>query len=239
MPGLKKYHNDFKATRDGVTLRNKVTPDEVDGYKYTRIYYPTASASWFGTAEAGSAAEAKAFVITQAQADYPRTVLVTVTNSSGSVCTGTCDVTGTDQFGDALTESIALSGTETTLKAGTGIFKTVTSATITFGTATEEDGTATLGVAIGTTAGQVGRFGLGYKIGAAADVKMITWINNGTATGLDKGTVNTTLVSAASHSFQGTKILAKTDIYTVQALPTYNNLRFNSKISKEFDHFIK
>lgn len=216
MPGLKKHMPDVRFSG------NKVTPDEQDKYTRTYIIHPTASATWFGTAAAGSAGEAVAFVMLNQQADYPRTPLVTVTNSSGSICVGSAYIVGTDQFGKTLTETIALSGTQTTLKAGTGIYKTITAGTVTYGTATEEDGTATLGVAIGTTSGQVARFGLGQKLGAAGDVKMITWINNGTATGLSAGTIISTLVSTTSHSFQGTKTVAVTDTYAVEMLSSYN-----------------
>ena len=222
MPGLKKYHPEFDSYRSGITRRDKVTQDEVDQYKYTKVIYPSTSASWFGTAAAGSSGQAKAFVMLNQQADYPRTPLVTVTNSSGSICAGSAYLVGTNQFGQTITETIALSGTETTTAAGTHIYKTITAGTVTFGTATEEDGTATLGVAVGTTAGVECWFGLGYRLGATSDVKMITWVDNATLTGLNKGTTNSSLVSATTHSFAGTKNLAITDIYIVQALPTYN-----------------
>lgn len=201
----------------------KIDPDEMNRYENYYVLYPTASASFIGTAAAGTATQAKAFVITNQQLDYPRTLLVTITNSSGSVGSGVTVVNGYDQFGSAISETITALGTQTTVKAGTKIFEKVTSATITFGTLQEESGTATLGVAIGTASGQVARFGLPFRVGATGDVKTITWVNNGTSTAITGGTVVSTLVSTVSHSFAGTKIVAATDIYYVKALPSYNS----------------
>jgi hypothetical protein len=219
MPGLKKHHADIRFSA------NKVTPDEVDRYEKTLIIYPSASATWLGTAAAITGSTSGTFVLASQIMDYPRTPLVTLTCASSTITVGTVSLTGTDQFGKAITEDISLSGTSGVVRAGTNIFKKVTAASITTGN-TGAQGTAlatvTLGVAIGTTAGQVARFGLGYKIGAASDVKMVTWINNGTSTTITEGTVVSTLASAASHSFAGTKIVAATDIYVVEGVPTYN-----------------
>jgi hypothetical protein len=219
MPGLKKHYPDFTYSA------NKVTQDEIDSYVETVYVYPTASATWFGTAAAITGSTSGTFVMTNQAADYPRTPLVTLTCAASTITVGTVSLTGTDQFGNAITEDISLSGTSGVTRAGTKIFKTITAGAITTGN-TGGQGTAlatiTLGVAIGTATGQVARFGLGYKIGVAADVKMVTWINNGTATAITSGTVVSTLVSAATHSFAGTKIVAATDIYKVQSLPTYN-----------------
>lgn len=222
MGGLKKHHADVRFSS------NKVTPDEMDRYEKLYIISPSISATWYGTAAAGTSGDANAFVITNAWSDYPRTPLVTVTNSSGSICAATATITGTDQFGAAITESIALLGTQTTTKAGTGIYRTITAGTITFGTATEEAGTPTLGVAIGTTAGAVARFGLCTKIKAATDVKTISWFNGGTATAMQAGTGVANLVSATSHSFQGTTNVAITHTYAVETLSTYNSENDNN-----------
>ena len=197
----------------------------MDEYVYTNIYYPTASASWFGTAAAGSATQTKEFVMLQQQADYTRTPLLTITCASGTITSGTCYLTGTDQFGYAQTEEISALGTSGVTRAGTKIFKTISAGSLVLANTGAQGtalATATLGAAIGTAANQVARFGLGYKVGAASDVKMVSWINNGTATGITAGTVISTLVSATTHSFAGTKIVAATDVYTVQAIPTYN-----------------
>jgi hypothetical protein len=217
LPGLKKHHSDIRFSG------NKVTPDEIDRYEKTYILYPSASATWFGTIAAGSASASGSFTLTNQQADYPRTALLTITCANGTVTSGTVALTGTNQFGKALTENISCVGTSGVTTAGTGIFKTITAATLAYGiTQGTALSTATLGVAIGTAAGQVARFGLGHKIGGTTNVKSITWINNGTATAITGGTVAQSLVNATSHSFAGTKIVAATDIYVVETVPTYN-----------------
>ena len=219
MSGLKKHYSDIRFSG------NKVTPDEMDRYERIYIMHPGTAVAWFGTAAGGTSAQAKAFVLTNQQADYPRTLLLTVagTGTDGSTSTGTAAITGTDQFGKAITESISFSGTTGTASAaGTGIFKTVTAGTVTFGTATVTAGSASLGLATGTATGQVARFGLGAKIGATGDVKMITWLNNGDVTAMNAGTTIASLVSATSHSFQGTSIVGTTDSYFVEFVPSYN-----------------
>ena len=123
-PGLKKHYPDVRFSG------NKVTPDEVDEYVYTNIYYPTASASWFGTAAAGSATQTKEFVMLQQQADYTRTPLLTITCASGTITSGTCYLTGTDQFGYAQTEEISALGTSGVTRAGTKIFKTISAGSL-------------------------------------------------------------------------------------------------------------
>lgn len=218
MPGLKKHHADVRFSG------NKVTPDEMDQYQYTYVLYPATGTAFIGTAAAGSATQAKALVMLSQQLDYPRTVKLDIAAASGTVLSGTCHLVGTDQFGSAVTEDISCVGTQTVDRAGTVIFKKISAGTVTFGTSLGTAlATATVGVAIGTAADKVARFGLGYKIKSTSDVKMITWINNGTSTPITAGTVVSTLVDVASHSFKGTKIVAATDVYVAQGLSTYNS----------------
>jgi hypothetical protein len=80
----------------------------------------------------------------------------------------------------------------------------------------------------GTEAGtQIFSLGLPVRIGAASDVKKITFIKNGAVTAINGGTIGTAAltgyVSTVSHSFMGTQILAITDIYNVEVLSTYNS----------------
>jgi len=219
MPGLKKHHADVRFSA------NKVTPDEIDRYERLYVIYPSVSASYLGTAAAITGSTSGTFVMLSQAMDYPRTALVTLSCASSTITAGTVTLTGTDQFGKAITEDISLLGTSGVTKAGTKIFKTISSGDITTAN-TGGQGTAlatiTLGVAVGTTAGQVARFGLGCKIGAASDVKAITWIHDGTATAITNGTVVESLVSATSHSFQGTQIVEAVDVYAVEVVPTYN-----------------
>jgi len=219
MAGLKKHYSDIRFSA------NKVTPDEIDRYERTYIIRPSISATYLGTAAAITGSTSGNFVMLNEAMDYPRTPLVTLTCASSTITVGTVTLTGTDQFGKAITEDISLLGTSGVTRAGTKIWKTVTSGDITTANTGAQGSalaTITLGVAVGTTAGQVARFGLGHKIVAAADVKMVTWIHDGTATPITKGTVISSLVSAASHSFAGTQIVEIVDEYMVESVPTYN-----------------
>lgn len=202
----------------------KVDPDEMNRYFHYNVMYPSVGSTFIGTAAAGSSGGTSVGTITNQQLDYPRNLLLTVVNTAGSLNSATLSVAGVDQFGVSQTENIGFTlGTATTAKAGTKIFRSVTAATVTFGTGQVQNGTPYLGVAIGTAVGQVGLFGLPFKIGAASDVKTITWIDNGTSTAITGGTVVSTLVGTANHTFSGTHIIAATDIYTVVAVPTYNS----------------
>jgi hypothetical protein len=217
MPGLKKHFPEFQFSGA------KVSPDEIDRYQYTHVFYPSAGTAFVGTAAAGTATQAKALVMLGQQLDYPRNVKLDIAATGTAILSGTCHLVGTDQFGKSQTEDISCIGTATVDRAGTKIFKSISAGTVTFGTSQGTClGTATVGVAIGTAADKVAKFGLGYKIGATSDVKTITWIDNGTSTPITAGTVVSTLVDATNYAFQGTKIVAATDIYVVQGLPTYN-----------------
>lgn len=215
---LKKY---FPPTRFN---GEKVDPDEMNfAYEYM-VMYPTIGSSFVGTAAANLSGSTSAFVLASQQLDYPRNLLLTIVNTAGSLNAGTVTVTGTDQFGGAQTETIGVAlGTATTAVAGSKIFNTVSTASITFGTGQVQNGTPYLGVAIGTAAGQVAAFGLPVRIGGTSDVKSVTWINNGTSTAITGGTVVGSLVSTANHSFAGTHIVAATDIYVVTVLSSFNS----------------
>jgi len=219
MAGLKKHHADVRFSG------NKVTPDEMDRYERIYIINPSISASYLGTAAAITGSTSGTFVMLSQAMDYPRTPLVTLTCASSTITVGTVSLTGTDQFGQAITEDISLSGTSGVTRAGTKIWKTITSGDITTANTGGQGSalaTITLGVAVGTTSGQVARFGLGNKIGAVGDVKMVTWVHDGTATPITAGTVISSLVNATSHSFAGTQIVEAVDRYMVEMVPTYN-----------------
>ncbi len=209
---LKRHYIDFQAQTG-----NQVTPDEVDRYEVYSVVHPAISATFFGTATAGTANAVTAVGLGNTRADYPRTVAA-VWSGSASV-SGTMAVYGKDQFGVSRSESLALAqGTQTAgTVAGTIPFAQVTAATTTYGTGVTGTGTVSLGVAIvGTSA----LFGLPAKIGGTLDVKLITWTANGLAIALNGGTIGS-YVGTANHTFRGTGTLAGTQSLTVWYKPTY------------------
>ena len=63
MSGLKKHLPDIRFSA------NRVTPDEIDSYRVYNVIYPTTSATWFGTAAAGTSTQAKPLVVINAFSD--------------------------------------------------------------------------------------------------------------------------------------------------------------------------
>lgn len=216
MPGLKKHHADVRFSK------NKVTPDEIDQRQQYIVAYPSVSATFVGTAAGGTSTQEKALVVTQSKLDYPRNLLYSVVGTADMG--GTWTVNGKNQFGKNITETVALgtaaAGTPAVATAGTAIFSDVTSGTFTVATDAVGAGSARVGVAIGSPSAF---FGLPVKVQAASDVKRITWIANGTWTGINGGTISD-YVSTANHAFRGTATnVAATDIYVVEVLSTYDS----------------
>lgn len=216
MPGMKKYHADF--TFSG----NRVTPDEIDRYEQYVVINPSISATWVGTCAAGTSTQSKALVLINKNLDYPRNLLYGVvgTNDVG----GTWTVNGKDQFGNTITESVgsgtAAAGTPAFAVAGTKIFSQVTSGTFTFATGSAGNGSAQLGVAIGTAATAKYYLGLPSKIAAVTDVKSISWSKENVQVTMNGGTVDSTLVGTTNHTFCGTGIMGGTETFVVLYRPT-------------------
>jgi hypothetical protein len=218
MPGLKKYFPDIRFGG------NKVSPDEIDRYESYYVIHPSILASAYGTAK-GTGDGAVAFTLTNTVADYPRNVLFTCTGVAGGEG-GTVAVTGKNQFGQAITESIGFASANAGgTAAGTKIFQSVSAATATLvSTGGTGIGTASLGYANGTAAAIVQLFGLPVRIGAASDVKVFTYDNAGTGqTSINGGTfTGTAYIGTANYTFTHNAVLAATDSFYLKILPTYN-----------------
>lgn len=212
---LKRHYIDFQKQTN-----NKVTPDEIDRYEQYQVINPAISATFFGSATAGTANQVKSIGLGNTVADYPRNLLVAFTGSAS--VSGTVVVTGKDQFGVTITESFGLAqGTQTAGNvAGTKVFAEVSAATATMGTGVSGTGTVSLGV---DTTGTTLLFGLPTKIGAVSDVKAITWTNKtGLAIPINGGTVaSSTYVSTSVHAFRGSETLEGTTTYSVLFKPSY------------------
>lgn len=219
MPGLKKYFPDVQFGA------NKVTPDEIDRYETYDVTFPSTSATWVGTAAGGTADQAKALVLINTTTDYPRNLLYSVvgTNDMG----GTWVVNGEDQFGSSVTETVALAtaaaGTPAVAVAGTTCFASVSSGTFTVDGNAVGNGSARLGLAIGTSATAKFWLGLPTKIGAATDVKTIAWSSEFVQTTVNGGTVTgTTFVNTSNHAISNDSIMGGTETFTVIFKPTYD-----------------
>ena len=193
----------------------KVSADEMDKVDQYVILNPSVDTVWFGTPAVGTASQQKALVMTNIRADYPRNVVAGVATGAGTAHGGTMDINGKDQFGNTITESITI-GTAAAggTVAGTKIFASVSSGTFSHTSDSVGNGTAGLGVAIGTSTTLQHLFGLPDKIGGTSDVKSLVWINNGTSTTVNGGTFGA-YIGTANHTFKGTAIVAVTDRFVV------------------------
>lgn len=196
----------------------KVGADEMDVTRQYIIQHPSIDPVWFGTA-VGTQTQVKAIGLINTNADYPRNAVYAMAAAAGSVSAGTFTVNGKDQFGISKTESVTIApATGGGTVAGTQIWAKITSGTVNIGTGDPGNGSARIGVAIGTAAGLVHWFGLPDKIGSTADVKFFNWVNNGTQTTFNSGTIGPNLKTNSgtpSNAFQGTAIIAVTDRFSV------------------------
>lgn len=194
-----------------------VTPDEMDMYRKYDVIFPTTSITWFGTTAAGTAGAAKAYVVINKTADYPRNVAAAVEGTADMG--GVWVINGKNQFGESITETITV-GTAANggTVAGTKIFAEVLSGTCTIAATGVGNGTPKLGV---DTTGTTLLFGLPDKIASTADVKAITWAKENVVTTLNGGTIGA-YVDTTQHGFRGTADLAGTEVYSVLYKPTYN-----------------
>lgn len=213
---LKRYFPDVRMGG------NKVDPDEVNARYQYQVHLPSISATGLGTCEVTGDAS-QAVVFTNTTLDYPRNVLLRLLGVAGGQG-GSLTINGFNQFGEAQAETIGFAtaaGGGTV--AGTKIFDRVTTGTVTAaGLGGTAIGTASVGYASGTTAGIAHLFGLPVRIGAASDVRRLTWIDNATVTALSGGTI-ASLIGTANHTFAGTKVVAATDKFVVEILSTFNN----------------
>lgn len=225
---LKKYFPDVRMGG------NKVDPDEINAKVTYQITYPSIGTAtiWAGK---GTGDVSAVGTIVNKTMDYPRNLLLMITGVAGGEG-GTATITGENQFGEAITESIGFATANAGgTAAGTKIFAEVSAVSVSVvglgGTAV---GSIGLGYAFGTATGLVGMFGLPVRIAGASDVKRLTWVNNGAVTAINGGTIGTAAtagyINTTAHSFFGTAIAAATDIYSVDILTSYNS-EYNTNLA--------
>lgn len=183
---------------------NKITSDELGWDQQYIVINPSISATWFGTTAVGTAGQSKPFVgnilTARGWADYPRNAVYAVAAAGGSTHGGTWTVNGIDQFGSAVSETVAIAtATGGGTVEGTQVFSRITSGTYNFANAGDANGTPRLGVAItGTTA----LFGLPVRLGGSTDIKYIGGNMLGVGTQTNGTQVFNGTPSSAAHMTQ-------------------------------------
>ncbi len=208
----------FKRSQPGLRFAaEKITPDEIDMYRQYVVSFPSISATWFGTCAVAGTAATGALVVINAIADYPRNLEFALAGSSVGLA-GTMAVTGKNQFGAVVTESLGFGSADNGgTVVGTKVFAQITNGTLSFGTAVG-GGTASLGV--GTT-GTTTIFGLPDKLGGTTDVKAITRCAATGAVTVGGGTI-AAFVSVPFHAVKAPATLSGTQIITVLYKSSYN-----------------
>lgn len=220
MSGIKESQNAFQQAKA------QMTPDEMDRYEQYQVIHPSVSATFVGTA-AGTQTQSVALTLSAVRLDYPRNLLYGIVGTAD--VGGTLTVSGKDQFGQVISESVgsgtAAAGTPAFAIAGTKIFAEVTGGTVTFATsAGQGNGTARVGVAIGTATTAKFWIGLPTKIAGTSDIKNITWIKENVQTTLNGGTIHsTTYINTTTHAISGSSVMAGTEVYSVLFKSTHDN----------------
>jgi len=197
---------------------NAITPDEQDAYTVYSVIFPNANEKFLGTTAVTGTSTAQAIVFDNILLDYPRNLECVHLGTHGHM-NGTFVINGFDQFGNAITENFAIAdATNGGTTAGTKVFSSVRSGTFTPGTAVG-NGTPKIGVG---TSGTTCLFGLPCKIGAATDVKMLTFAAGTGAAAVAGGTI-AAFVNTGMHAIASPFDLAGTTVIQAWVKSTYNN----------------
>lgn len=184
------------------------------GVKQYSIIKPEVGAAVVVSAEDISGGDVASATVVRSILDYPRNLLYTLSDNASDTLEATFTVVGTDQFGDAATETVTVDYDAAATGAGTQIFATITSVAIS-GVANEAaSDTASVGVAI---AADVASFGLPDAITAVTDVKGVNWIDNGTS---KTQNIDATSVVVARDCFRPEQTVAAADDYIILYEPT-------------------
>lgn len=224
MSGLKRGLPELRFTSNfGSTPLYAVTPDEIDRYEVVTIDAPAAptglAATWVGTGAIAGTSTNEALVITNAIPDWPRNIEFGLSGSANGMA-GTLIMTGYDQFGSSITETITANGTNNNGGTGVGtrVFGQFTSGSIQLGTAV---GNGTTRVGLGTT-GTTALFGLPFKLGGTTDVKILTFTAGTGAISVNGGTI-AAFVNIPMSAIKSPFNVVGTTSITVWARPTFNS----------------
>lgn len=199
----------FAVNGTDVIDENGKLGSSTKGIQQYVILKPDVAANTVVDAEDISGGDVAVATIARAKLDYPRNLLYTLTDASGTTLEGTFTVTGTDQYGEAATETVTVDVSTSATMPGTQIFATITAVAIS-GVANEAaSDTASVGVNI---TADVASFGLPSPIAAVTDVKNVNWIDNGTS---KTQNIDATSVVVARDCFRPEQTVAAADDYVI------------------------
>jgi len=201
--------NGFKVNGTTVIDSNGEISASIEGPKQYVIMKPEVGAAVIVNGEDISGGDVASATLVREILDYPRNLLYTLADNSGDTLEATFTVVGTDQFGNAATETVSVDYDASATQAGTQIFATITSVAISGVDNEAASDTASVGVAI---AADVASFGLPDAISAVTDVKGVNWIDNGTS---KTQNIDTTSVVVARNCFRPEQTVAAADDYII------------------------
>ena len=192
----------------------KIRPSEIDEVRQFVYLKPSVSDSAIMNACALGSVTSATGTITSAYPDYPRSLLVTFTETGGTVFDGTVTVVGKNQFGEAVSETFGVVSLGTSAVAGSKVFNEITAISAVVGSFGTGAVDAKVGFAVGTPNAKLGLF---TKVGAANDVRKVIWNDNGTT---KNGTVT---VDTTYHAIAPADSIAAADDYIVWVSPDYRS----------------
>ena len=181
------------------------------------IMKPSVSATFVVNVEDISGGDVAACTIVRGTLDYPRNLLYTLTDASGTTLEGTFTVTGTNAYDAIVTETVIVDVSTAATMPGTQVFKTVTAVALTDVANEAASDTASLGVNI---TADVASFGLPDKIAAITDVQNVNWIDAGVS---KTQNIDSTSVVVARDAFRPEQTVAAADDYVITYKSTADN----------------
>lgn len=203
----------LKNNFPGVISAFKVAPSEIDEDQYYYILHPGVLSDTVGTA--APSVNSGTFIITNPRITYPRNLLLSAAGAGDYG--GTAVVTGVNQFGEAVTDTIVIgSAAAGGTTNGDQVFGSVTSANwYVNGTG---NGTPKLGFSIGTSSAGTPMFGLPTKIASQSDIKQVAWIDDN----VEKSTTGTVNLSQHAVYIEVAGGLVNADSFVIKYRSSYD-----------------
>lgn len=198
----------FKVGTKTVIDENGELTGSAGGHKQWIVAKPEVGAAVVVSAEDISGGDVAAATLVRTMLDYPRNLLYTLSDAASDTLEAIFTVVGVDQFGVAVTETVAVDFNVAATGAGTQIFSSITSIAIAVTNEAASD-TASVGVAI---TADVASFGLPDALGAVTDVKSVNWVDAGVS---KTQNIDTTSVVVARSAFRPEQTVAAADDYII------------------------
>lgn len=173
------------------------------------ILKPSVSSIYVVNVEDISGGDVAACTLVRPILDYPRNLLYTLTDAASDTLEGSFTTIGTDQFGNVVTETVAVDYDVAATGAGTQIFATITSVEFHDSANAAASDTASVGVAV---TADVASFGLPDEIAATTDVININWIDAGVT---KTQNIDATSIVIARNCFRPEQTVVAADDYVV------------------------